>query len=1017
MRLKSALLFVVVAASLGGAPAGAAGEGQATALERVAANAGGHIDVSVSPATGAYDMVRAKGRAVLLALDYGSPETRATTFLRRYGALVGATDARALKLRSVERDRTTGMTHVKFDQSYRGIPVFGAQVAVHLNARGVNAVNGVFVPSVKLGAPSIDAARAEQIALRATRALHPNLDLSVESSSAQIYRDGLIEQRPGRTVLAFAVQVTGEHVAEQVWVDASSGRVFNSISQHEDAVDRCVYTPAYVNPTGADELAVRKEGQPATNVPPIDNLYDFSGQVYDFFGETFGRDSWDGAGHKMRTVYDFTAVCPNAYWDGTQKIARFCPGFDIDDVVAHEWGHAYTQATHGLIYQDQPGALNESYSDIWGEVIDLTNGVDGIGGSNNAEPAPNGQRWIVGEELGAAGAAIGLRDMWDPESRNFPSKVSSTRYVCGTVDGGGVHSNSSVPNHAFAMLVDGKTFNGHTIGSIGMTKASHIYYQAMVAYQTPTSGFLQHAQALRAACADLLGVDLNPISTDPAGQAITSNDCEQVDEAIAATEMLSPPTQCGGPLLNPNAPLPCPGGATLFTEDWESGIDGWTLESVGRTEATWPDYNFVLDDTLPQDRAGTGVWAANSNVNGCAAGAPLDPAGRFSLTSPSVVATDGVVTLRFDHSVSSPLAADGGNVLINVNDAGFDPLPDAAYSFNGPNSSLGTANGNPKPSQRAWSGADTGLLTGSWGTSIANLSIAGVTAGDSFQLRFEFGQDCLRGFDGWFIDDVSVMTCPLHAPPELTLGEGYSQPDPDGSYDLTWQRPEGASGPDLVQEAVVGEPFFGDDAEYGLFQWNRSTEGAGAFDWQTSREKPLHLSTAFHARGNEATTGTSSLLTLADPIAIPAVGQTSLTFKDWSYNHAGDKSVVEVSADGANWTQVYLRSTPYVTAGEADFVLGELEERTVDLSAFAGQEVLLRLRFTQGPEIYVDVTRFGWYVDDIVVRNITWSDLTTTVATTFDVTGRASGEYRYRVRTAFGAYESGFSNVVTALVE
>ena len=65
-------------------------------------------------------------------------------------------------------------------------------------------------------------------------------------------------------------------------------------------------------------------------------------------------------------------ACPNANWNGTTT--NYCDGVSSDDVVAHEWGHAYTEYTSGLIYQWQPGAMNEAYSDIWGETIDLING-------------------------------------------------------------------------------------------------------------------------------------------------------------------------------------------------------------------------------------------------------------------------------------------------------------------------------------------------------------------------------------------------------------------------------------------------------------------------------------------------------------------------------------------------------------------------------------------------------------------------------------------------------------------
>ena len=96
-----------------------------------------------------------------------------------------------------------------------------------------------------------------------------------------------------------------------------------------------------------------------------------AGESYWFFKNAFGRDSYDGAGAKQVSVNNAAIQCPNANWDGTRT--NFCAGVTSDDVVAHEWGHAYTQRTWGGIYQWQTGALNESYSDIWGETVDLLN--------------------------------------------------------------------------------------------------------------------------------------------------------------------------------------------------------------------------------------------------------------------------------------------------------------------------------------------------------------------------------------------------------------------------------------------------------------------------------------------------------------------------------------------------------------------------------------------------------------------------------------------------------------------
>ena len=103
------------------------------------------------------------------------------------------------------------------------------------------------------------------------------------------------------------------------------------------------------------------------------NMVDSTGESYWFFRNAFGRDSYDGAGHAMITVNnDPRIACPNANWNGSTT--NYCDGVSSDDVVAHEWGHAYTEFTSGLIYQWQPGAMNEAYSDIWGETVDLING-------------------------------------------------------------------------------------------------------------------------------------------------------------------------------------------------------------------------------------------------------------------------------------------------------------------------------------------------------------------------------------------------------------------------------------------------------------------------------------------------------------------------------------------------------------------------------------------------------------------------------------------------------------------
>jgi len=97
-----------------------------------------------------------------------------------------------------------------------------------------------------------------------------------------------------------------------------------------------------------------------------------SSETWSLFFNGFARDSYDNAGALYDSIFDRGYSCPNASWNGS--FISFCPGTTTDDVTAHELGHAYTTYTHGLIYAWQPGALNESYSDIWGETLDQLNG-------------------------------------------------------------------------------------------------------------------------------------------------------------------------------------------------------------------------------------------------------------------------------------------------------------------------------------------------------------------------------------------------------------------------------------------------------------------------------------------------------------------------------------------------------------------------------------------------------------------------------------------------------------------
>ena len=1015
------LLTAIVAVAASATWAAPAARPAADPLDVLAANAGGRIAVHFADETGAPDFIRAYPGA-LIARDggKGSPEVRARRFLSTYGAAIGMSPAErrvaapgatpsgtasALRLTGVERD-ATGRFDVRFAQTNRGRDVYAAQVLVHLSPRGVTGVNGHFVSAID-GAPNagVTDTDARAIALTAVAKEADRSSLRVASTSLRWFRTGLIQGTAGATRLAWAVEIEGGPSGrEHVWVDAQDRAVLLREPLQAHAKDRVVYSPIY-DRKNPDRFVVRSEGDPPTYIPTADNLYEFTGQVYDFFANGFGRDSYDGKGETMRTVALVNNVCPNAYWNGATT--NYCPGFDLDDVVAHEWGHAYTEYTHGLIYMCQSGALNESYSDIWGEAIDLTNDMDGVGGAVNDTPYPDGQRWLVGEDLTEPVHEVLLRDMWDPERLGDPAKVSSAVYVCAnSSDNGGVHTNSGIPNHAFAMLVDGKTFNGHTVRAIGMTKAAHIYWRAMVAYQHPTIKFAGHEQALLAACGDLQGVNLrSPFTGAPSGERIAAGDCAQVATAMKAVEMSKPPSQCQfSPILAKGEPVLCPGATTLFAERFEGGLGGWELSGAGTTE-DWPGTEWAATAQTPQGHGTRVAYAKDADVGTCETG--NDASGSFAMTSKPIAipASAENARLRFTHYVATE-SDDGGNVMASVDDGEFTPLPAPAYLFNPPPGAIpaplpgSTNNDNPKAGEPGWFGTDGGESKGSWGVSIADLS-AIAQPGQTIRLRFDFGLDCGGGYDGWYIDDVLVYDCPvLPSPAAVTVPEAPVT----GPFTVSWTRPAGATGPDTLEESAVScAPLLADDAESGLALWDTAVEGTGAQAWTTDANKPEHDGTAFAVRGTEGMSGTTSDLIVKEPIALPRSGTATLAFRDW-FIHEGDDSVrVDVSRDaGKTWKAVYTNGrSDYAPLQLAAFATEPLTPRTADLTPFMGSSILLRFRFAQGPDNRAGSIPFGWYVDDIAVAADSWTPVATTTATSYRVARHAAGAACFRVRSTY----------------
>ncbi len=200
---------------------------------------------------------------------------------------------------------------------------------------------------------------------------------------------------------------------------------------------------------------VRSEGDPATGDPAVDEAYAGLGATWELWSAAYGRDSLDGKGMPLLATVHYGDRYDNAFWDGQQMVFGDGDGVVFErftkslDVIGHELAHGVTEHTAGLMYQGQPGALNESVSDVFGVLVKQRSL-----GQTAAEAD-----WLVGAELLAPGVhGRALRDMHhpgtaydDPHLGTDPQPDNMAGYVETTSDNGGVHINSGIPNRAFVL--------------------------------------------------------------------------------------------------------------------------------------------------------------------------------------------------------------------------------------------------------------------------------------------------------------------------------------------------------------------------------------------------------------------------------------------------------------------------------------------------------------------------------------------------------------------------------------
>lgn len=414
-----------------------------------------------------------------------------------------------------------GLHHVLFVRLMEGIPVFGADIMVHLNQDlSLRSISGKKEPAITIDSvPRISADDAEADAVNAFLSPYREDIPVVLSNDLVVFDPALIgtESRSIPPALAYVVKLRSAsgtpRRTESIFIDAGTGAVLYILSHTREELYRRIFdcSSGHCQPARAEGMTAYGPDS-LYNTTDVDDLYALLGNVHRYYADRFSIDGANGAGGigdgkdapKSETqaftfIDDVVNDCPNAFFDGFSL--NFCFGMVHDDVVGHEYQHAVTNYAivdwrgdpAGLNLAGEPGALGESISDIFGESIE-----EAVKGKSD---------WLAGSDVNAPDLKGPLRSLSNPSEYREPDRHYSSLFYCGTDDHGGVHVNSTVLSHAFYLLINGGTFNGCTVEALNRTKVENVLYRAVKNYFTSSTDFNESYDFLNEACADLYTTD------------------------------------------------------------------------------------------------------------------------------------------------------------------------------------------------------------------------------------------------------------------------------------------------------------------------------------------------------------------------------------------------------------------------------------------------------------------------------------------------------------------------------
>jgi Zn-dependent metalloprotease len=482
----------------------------------------------------------------------------AASALVAHAASLGLTASEDTSVRDVIVD-ADGTQHVRYDRTYRQLPVLGGDFVVHLAPNGnYRSADRATRSSISLSSvtPKVAAPKAADLAVNALRAANLGEVLKGVTAKPQLIVDALhgAPKLAWRTN-AVAKDSLGNPVARTVLTDARTGAQIDawdsvetatgdgkslysgtvplettlsgSTYQLKDATRGGTYTGDAANKTDLCILGICISRAPSTVFTDADNHWGTgatsdrssaavdaqygTNETWDYYKNVHGRNGIAGDGKGSYNRVHYGNSYNNAFWDDTCFCMTYGDGDGTQlgplvalDVAGHEMSHGVTSKTAALTYSGESGGLNEATSDIMGTLVEWY--------ANNSSDLGD---YLIGEKIVRSGFGKAALRFMDQPSKDGNSADCWSSSV-GNLD---VHYSSGVANHFAYLLAEGsgaKTINGvsynsptcnsSSVGGIGRDKLGAIWYRALTVYMTSSTNYAGARTATLSAAKDLYGV-------------------------------------------------------------------------------------------------------------------------------------------------------------------------------------------------------------------------------------------------------------------------------------------------------------------------------------------------------------------------------------------------------------------------------------------------------------------------------------------------------------------------------